>query len=91
MNGTDRSINCLPYSVSVENLTHFPPRKFPTFFKIWSSTFTFKFGLGSLRLEPQALAKFSFYPPYNQSGGINVALKTPSLHRKQTECGVKDW
>ena len=27
---------------------------------------------------------------YNQSGGINVALKTPSLHGKHTECGARD-
>ena len=28
---------------------------------------------------------------YKPSGGINVALKTPSLHGKHTECGAKDW
>ena len=27
----------------------------------------------------------------DQSGEVNVALKTPSLHGKYTECGAKDW
>ena len=27
----------------------------------------------------------------NPSRGINIVLKTPSLHGKHTECGAKDW
>ena len=35
--------------------------------------------------------RLSFGETRNQSGGINVALKTPSLHGKHTEYGAKDW
>ena len=27
----------------------------------------------------------------NQSGEINVTLKTPSSHGKHSECGAKEW